>query len=301
MNGITTTAPSIQKRIDETGGRSTGFDYLRIVLAAAVIAWHSFGISYGADYSYEIMTSVYRPFVSLIMPMFFALSGFLVAGSLHRTKAISSFVALRAIRILPALAVEVVLSAMIIGPLLTTVPSASYFGSSTWIHYFLNMIGDIHYQLPGLFSKNPIPNVVNGQLWSVPWELNCYLALTALALTRLANTRWQLGLIVLATSLALFVRRATVFHGQFEQGHGTRPPILVLIFLAAVVIYNCRKIVPWHRKYAILSALCMAALSLVPGGDYFIAFPAAYTTIYLGLLNPKRIALLKGADYSYGL
>ncbi|HEX4182917.1 MAG TPA: hypothetical protein VHY34_06650, partial [Caulobacteraceae bacterium] len=32
-----------------------------------------------------------------------------------------------------------------------------------------------------------------------------------------------------------------------------------------------------------------------------IGFPVAYTTIYLGLLNPSKIRLLQGADYSYGL
>ena len=235
------------------------------------------------------------------MPMFFALSGFLVAGSLHRTKAITTFVGLRAIRILAALAVEVILSAIIIWPLLTTIPLTSYFTSPVWFRYFLNIVGDIHYQLPGLFLKNPIPDIVNGQLWSVPWELHCYFALKTLAIIRLAKTRFALSAIVLLTSLGLFVRRALLFHGQFEQGYGTLPPLLVVTFLAGVAIYNFRAIISWNRTHATLASAGMVTLALVPGGDYFIAFPAAYITVYLGLINPRRIFLLQGADYSYGL
>jgi len=292
---------SLNDRIVQTGGRSSGFDYLRLILSISVILWHSFGISYGADYEYKILTSPYRPLVSTIMPMFFALSGFLVAGSLHRTKALTTFVGLRVIRIIPALAVEVILSALIIGPLLTTTPISKYFFSSEWLQYFLNIFGDIHYHLPGLFLNNPIPSVVNGQLWSVPWELNCYLALVVLSLFRLSKTPFILGAIVILISLALFTRRALLFHWNFELGYGTLPPLLVLTFLAGVALYNARALVPWESPYAAAAGAAMVALSLIPGGDYFIAFPAAYTTIYLGLLNPKRLIILQGADYSYGL
>jgi peptidoglycan/LPS O-acetylase OafA/YrhL len=54
--------------------------------------------------------------------MFFALSGFLVAGSPERSKTLLTFLGLRAIRIYPALGVEVVLSALLIGTAVTTLP-----------------------------------------------------------------------------------------------------------------------------------------------------------------------------------
>ena len=33
----------------------------------------------------------------------------------------------------------------------------------------------------------------------------------------------------------------------------------------------------------------------------FISFPAAYLTVYLGLLNPRRTKFLLSGDYSYGM
>jgi peptidoglycan/LPS O-acetylase OafA/YrhL len=40
---------------------------------------------------------------------------------------------------------------------------------------------------------------------------------------------------------------------------------------------------------------------LLPHGAYYVAMPATYVTIYLGLLNPVRNKYLLSGDYSYGL
>lgn len=48
----------------------------------------------------------------------------------------------------------------------------------------------------------------------------------------------------------------------------------------------------------IVSALLV---SVVPEGDYVVAPFAAYFTISLGLMNPYKLLILRGADYSYGI
>lgn len=71
--------------------RTTGFDYLRITLALAVLAWHSYGINFGRsaiDAFFD--TSAFGPAIRLILPMFFALSGFLVTASLYRANNLRS-------------------------------------------------------------------------------------------------------------------------------------------------------------------------------------------------------------------
>jgi peptidoglycan/LPS O-acetylase OafA/YrhL len=92
------------------------------------------------------------------------------------------FLGLRAIRIFPALFVEVILSALILGPLVTTLPPQLYFSDPLFFNYLLNAIGDVHFLLPGVFADNPWPRVVNGQLWTIPYELYCYCAISIIAL-----------------------------------------------------------------------------------------------------------------------
>lgn len=162
-------ARTLARQLAITKNRPSGFDYMRIVLALSVICWHSLLISYGTDATAGVWGRVLQPLSLLIVPMFFALSGFLVAGSLERSKSLVGFLGLRVFRIMPALAVEVLLSALILGPLLTTASLGSYFADPVLHSYFWNILGDIHYKLPGLFQQNPT-DLVNGQLWTVPYQ-----------------------------------------------------------------------------------------------------------------------------------
>src|SRR4051812_7852014 len=97
-------APTIGARSDFLDNRSTGFDYLRIVLAASIIVYHSTSLSYGDAVQMGIDRTIVGPFQASLVPMFFALSGYLVAASLDRSATLVSFLGLRIIRIFPALA-----------------------------------------------------------------------------------------------------------------------------------------------------------------------------------------------------
>src|SRR5207245_877255 len=136
----------------------------------------------GQPADFALWTTPLRPLLRAIVPMFFTLSGFLVAGSLERCQTLISFMGLRAIRIYPALMVEVLLSAFLIGTCITSDSIKDYFTDSEFREYLLNSIGDIHYNLPAVFENNPFPRIVNSQLWTVPYELGCYLTLAGLAI-----------------------------------------------------------------------------------------------------------------------
>ena len=114
--------PTILGQMEKGSGFTAGFDYVRTALALAVLVWHSYILSAGSAALYRAAWSgPFRFLLAIILPMFFALSGFLVAGSLERTRA-HQFVVLRALRLIPALAVEVTLSALILGAFFTTLP-----------------------------------------------------------------------------------------------------------------------------------------------------------------------------------
>ena len=291
-------APSretIGQALERTANRPSGFDYIRIGLSVAVLIWHSFRVCY-PNFTID---GWYRPLVGMILPMFFALSGFLVSGSLYRVRSIHEFLTLRAMRIVPALAVEITLSALILGPLLTTLPLGDYFSNPQVLSYFLNILGDIHFYLPGVFKENP-KDVVNLSLWTIPYELECYLLILVL---------WVVGAIRMPIVLLAMVGVAQLLIPMADHARGielkmTMPVpgrVLVLSFAFGVAMYVYRSRIPMLAWMAVASAMLgMVAVNFGPS-SYYVGLPAAYLTIYLGLQNPQRWALLEKGDYSYGI
>jgi peptidoglycan/LPS O-acetylase OafA/YrhL len=225
-------AQTISDRVRVTGF-SSGFDYLRLTLAVAVLVWHTFPILHDVPVARDFFTSPWGVLPRIILPMFFALSGFLVAASLERNS-LPIFLAYRAIRIVPALAMEVGLSALILGPLMTTLPLSEYFSQRQVYGYFLNAIGFIRYLLPGVFENNPWPRFVNGSLWTVPFELECYIALAMLAVVGItARVRWLVAIILVA-SIALLLYGFTFNLTEFRSDDQVSGRVLVLCFLSGV-------------------------------------------------------------------
>lgn len=297
-------ATTIGARVEATGGRSSGFDYLRVGLAIAVVLWHAFPISYGRQVEVFVLGGSLRPIIASILPAFFALSGFLVAGSLERSSSLLRFIALRIIRIGPALGVEVFLSALVLGPWLTTIAWADYFADRAFWSYFLNVLGVIHFTLPGLFASNPVANIVNGQLWTIPYELECYAALAGIAAVGFFR-RSHLMLGAVAGLQILLITRALWPIANAadvpELGGIFSGRLLVMSFLWGVVLFRLRAKIPYRGWLAAGLGAVAVALMLAPLGDVFASPLIAYVTMYVGLQNPRRTAIVSLGDFSYGI
>jgi peptidoglycan/LPS O-acetylase OafA/YrhL len=283
---------SISTQLERTGGKSSGFDYMRLILAISVICFHSIVLCYGAEFQKRLVDSPFGIIVGAIVPMFFSLSGFLVAGSLERSKSIAIFLGLRGLRIFPALAVDTLFCALILGPVLTILPLSQYLTEPDFFAYFLNIPGFIHYHLPGVFDSNP-NHEVNGQLWTIPSELQCYLTLTVLALVGAHRRRWVF-LILMLVSTALLEARLLQSGGHAWRG-------IVMCFLYGVIFHIYRDCIALNRSLFALAVLASAIFIAKPGLGYLLPISVTYVTVYLGLKNPKRFKFLEGSDYSYGL
>lgn len=293
---------TIAARIADTDGHASGFDYLRLGLALAIVCLHSAITSYGKIYDVAIFESWARPFVRMILPAFFALSGFLVAGSLMRTHSLITFLWYRAVRIYPALIVECLLSAFILGPVVTRYNLTDYFTDPLFAQYMLNITGHVHFLLPGVFNDNPLPDIVNGQLWTIPFELYCYITLALVALLGLKRHRILAPIFTVLVTVAYLAATMYRHNGEIVYvASAINGALLVATFLAGVGMYLYRDVLPWGRVPMLLSgALSMACLAYIPNGDFFAPIPVAYFTVCVGLTNPSR-RVLAGADYSYGI
>ena len=167
--------------------------------------------------------------------------------------------------------------------------SARHFSSPVFFSYMYNILGHIHYQLPGLFLDNPVSNIVNSQLWTVPWELACYVALGGLVF--IGAKRWPIIFPLAMLAGAVYI--STFAHTP----RGTR---LLITFLGGISVYYYRKRIPWHGGvFLFVLAVAIGAAAFRINGLLLVCTP--YLTVYLGLCNPRRIALIRGADYSYGM
>lgn len=104
----------------------------------------------------------------------FTISGYLITMSWLSDPNIFRFGIKRILRIWPPLIVCILISAFVIGPIVTTISLKEYFQSPILWKYFNNLKFNINYNLPGVFENNPYPNAVNGSLWTLPLEIRLY-------------------------------------------------------------------------------------------------------------------------------
>lgn len=152
--------------LGERKGEGPGFAILRVGLAVGIFLMHSRMLSTAGNVvpivgpavdGHAAWSGPMRPVYVVLVPAFFALSGFLVTGSALRLRNTGTFLTFRVLRILPALFVEVTLCAIVLGSAFTTLPLRSYFTHYGFWRYFGNIVGIITFYLPG--SLSPEQNV----------------------------------------------------------------------------------------------------------------------------------------------
>jgi peptidoglycan/LPS O-acetylase OafA/YrhL len=287
---------TILEEIQKGNGVTAGFDYLRLGLALAVLVWHSIILTSGSLAVYRALWSgPFRFLAAAILPMFFALSGFLVAGSLMRTR-LHQFATLRVLRLAPALAVEVTLSALILGALFTTLPLCDYLTNPELGGYFGNILGLVHFTLPGVFEDNRVPRVVNSQLWTIPFELECYVSLAIVSL--LMGLRHRCVFVALLVLFSLAATVSAVLNNSVSPFAPLQGRVLVVAFLAGVGIYLYRDRIPYSTVVGLVAVIASMVSLQIPNAAYLAALPVAYLTVWIGLMRPPKIPF---GDLSYGV
>lgn len=293
-----TKTESVEAVMARHGGAGPGFDTLRIVIALVIMAFHGAQILHGRAGADMRQSSLF-PVMLALVPLFFCLSGFLVTGSALRTRSIKKFLTNRSLRIFPALAVEVCLCALLLGPLLTDLDLKSYFTEIKFYSYFGNIIGRVRMSLPGVFLENPIPDTVNASLWTLQPEFYCYILMTLLMVTTLAFKREMLTLLFIVATIFLSLTNLAYHFGQPSDVFP--PHVIIFYFFCGIIAYHWKSKIPLHVTFFV-AALAISYLAITtPSLVYLSAIPVTYVTIYLGLLNLPLIKPLNSGDYSYGI
>ncbi len=156
--------------------------------------------------------------------------------------------------------------------------------------------------MPGVFDKNPFPSIVNGQLWTVPFELKCYAVLSVLSLLGIVRRKWLLLIAVLAAQI--YIARHLVDHPAKGNPEGVQVMtgnMLVCCFLYGLAFHEFRKSIPYN-KWLFAGSIVLAIACLSTPWTFHVAYIfICDATVYLGLLNPAKHAIVAKGDFSYGL
>jgi peptidoglycan/LPS O-acetylase OafA/YrhL len=287
--------------------RRNNFDALRLAAAISVIFSHSFLIAEGTQNNEPLIRLTGNQSILGLAGVFvfFAISGFLVTQSFELTPNRLHYLAKRALRIFPGLVVATVLSAFVLGPIVTELPLGAYLSRPEPYEYVIGntLLDQRVHELPGVwFVDNSVGLEVNGSMWTLRSEFVMYLMVLVLGVLRQLTVRTALLLLAFGMASLHFDML-----DEFEKwgwffavlsGWGW----LVGFFAAGMVLYKLRHTRIFDGRIALL-ALAGLVLS-VPLRQFILLFPlfGCYLALWLAL-NP-RLPVLPAArfgDLSYGL
>jgi len=164
--------------------RQNNFHLCRMIGALFIIFVHSIEIS-GLKPYYQQYDPAFVATLILMgknaLRLFFLFSGIMVAMSLEKRASLSAYAAARAMRIFPPLLLFSVIMVFVIGPLMTNLPVLGYFSRlDTWLFLPKAASGLFVPDLPGVFETAPYPILVNPSLWTLLYEILCYIVLALL-------------------------------------------------------------------------------------------------------------------------
>ena len=279
------------------------FAAIRLAMALAVLVSHSWWLATGQSSLEPLHAWTHHTLGEHAVQVFFFLSGVVVAQSLFKSGSLIDFAAARALRIFPALVACVLMTALILGPLVTTGSFKAYFADRAWLDYIAKTIALTtgSAPLPGVFTDVPVKGLVNLSLWTLKFEVLCYALLAAFGLILLRRPQW-LGL--MTAGLAVFVACIFVGMPKTPAGYSALDNVryFILFFGMGTLAFLMRNRLPltW---VAVPPLFAIFALAI---GTRFAELTSAiflgYATLMIASLSlPRLRSFTNLQDYSFGV
>jgi peptidoglycan/LPS O-acetylase OafA/YrhL len=273
------------------------FDLIRLVAASLVIFGHSF---YFLGLTEPIFFS-WLPPGPIGVHIFFIISGYLVAQSWSRDPNALRFLARRALRIFPGLAVCVLVSVFLIGPIFTTLTVKQYFKDHATFHYLRDIALYIQYYLPGVFTTSRLPNAVDGSLWSLPVEFFMYFLLLFVNII-VRKKKWPFLIISLVSAMVCLYWAQNAKPVVFYATDMRYVFISGTFFWMGTLVhkYNLEKhLTPGRSVAAIVAMLCLSPWPAAIGAAAWVLLPVIVLGFGLSY-DPFLNKLTQFGDLSYG-
>ncbi|MBE6013799.1 MAG: acyltransferase [Lachnospiraceae bacterium] len=276
--------------------RSNNLGLIKFLAAIAVIIHHSFALTcHEQDAWMDVLTRGQLGFGGLAVAIFFFFSGLLVTKSLMKKPEAKSYFIQRAKRIMPALAIVVVISAFIMGPIVSTLGAKEYFFSGGTYKYLLNAVFVPVHELPGVFENNAAMATVNGALWTLPVEVACYIGVFILYKLKLLTKK---VLTVMAVPLYALWVGVLIYNNSFYISVYRAG----LMFFAGMLVYAYKDDIRLSKLWAVIGFVVLGVLSVVGFLQYAFVIILPYILLVL-CWNIKQVpeAIGKVGNVSYSI
>jgi len=186
-------------------GRDNNLNLLRMIAAVMVLISHAWPITRGPGTVEPLEASTGKTLGEIAVTVFFGLSGYLVTASWCRCPSPARFAGRRLRRLMPGLVVALILTAFVMGPLVTGLAPGAYLTArETWGFVLHNaLMAPVDPDLPGVFTSAPYPAAA-GSIWTLHYEVLCYAGVLAAGIAGAFVTR----------------RHAVVWFALYTVGYG---------------------------------------------------------------------------------
>ncbi len=285
------------------------FDFLRLMFSFWVVYSHAFPQTGQRYLDWLFRHSGQVTFSKIGVAGFFVISGYLVFQSMERSSTWLGFLWKRFLRLYPAFIVVLLLT-VILGPIVYQNAETPYWQNSevfSYIHRNLRLY-PMQYGISGIFSQNPMPDYINGSLWTLVYEFSSYLFL---ALIFMVRKNRKLLLLALLTTFAFYMY-AVVFpnpkidNWQYGIIQGFHFVELGAYFVAGSLL-GFFKVEKWRadiKNALIILSFLAIIISLTFGAYKYVGhFALPLFSILFGLASYPIINQVKDkiGDISYGM
>jgi len=170
--------------------RVNSFTLVRLVFATAVAYVHALSFAGGTFEPFMMLHARHiENMASISVEGFFIISGFLITRSYVHAPSTPRYLWHRFLRIFPGFWISILVAALIVGPLIVLIKGGSltaYFSTPVngpWTFITANGLLSIgQWALADTTEGLPFPIAINGSLWTLRPEFDCYLIVAALGL-----------------------------------------------------------------------------------------------------------------------
>jgi peptidoglycan/LPS O-acetylase OafA/YrhL len=286
--------------------RNNAYDLLRLIFALFVFVSHGYFLAGRQGEFIAVLSKGQTTLSDIGVVGFFTLSGYLISASFDRSENISRFLLSRVLRIFPGYWACLLVTGFVIAPLIYlsanhSLSNFAFWGDNSSFSFFYRnfSLGINQWSIKGVLEASVYKESINGSLWSLYPELQCYILVLVIGLFGLINKNKPAFLLMLAFVYLIYV--INLYSGSNKIG----PTFLVLsnafklyvAFLCGAAMYIFRDVLVINLKGQLF--VLLATLALLRFGGFTIAEPLAIALLGIKLFSEFTVKLKY--DISYGL